>query len=100
MQRYRELQDIIAILGLDELSDDDKIIVGRARRIQRLLTQPMFVAESFTGKEGRYVPLKETVRSFKELVEGKHDDLPEEAFFMVGSIDEAVENGKRLKAGE
>jgi F-type H+-transporting ATPase subunit beta len=100
LQRYRELQDIIAILGLDELSDDDKIIVGRARRIQRLLTQPMFVAESFTGKEGRYVPLKETVRSFKELVEGKHDDLPEEAFFMVGSIDEAVENGKRLKAGE
>lgn len=100
LQRYRELQDIIAILGMDELSDDDKIIVGRARRIQRLLTQPMFVAESFTGKEGRYVPLKETVRSFRELVEGKHDDLPEEAFFMVGSIDEAVENAKRLEAGE
>lgn len=100
LQRYRELQDIIAILGMDELADHDKIVVGRARRIQRLLTQPMFVAESFTGKEGRYVPLKETVRSFKELVEGKHDDLPEEAFFMVGNIDEATQNAKRLEAGE
>ncbi len=100
LQRYRELQDIIAILGMDELSDDDKITVQRARKIQRLLTQPFYVAEAFTGQEGRYVSLKDTVRSFKELIKGKHDDLPEEAFFMVGSIEDAVEKGKKLEAGE
>lgn len=96
LQRYRELQDIIAILGMDELSDEDKIIVARARRIQRFLSQPFFVAEVFTGQPGKYVPREETVRGFKEIIEGKHDDLPENAFYMVGTIDEAVEKGKRL----
>ncbi|MFS8573413.1 MAG: F0F1 ATP synthase subunit beta, partial [Clostridia bacterium] len=96
LQRYRELQDIIAILGMDELSDEDKIIVARARRIQRFLSQPMFVAEPFTGQPGRYVPREETVRGFKEIIEGKHDDLPEAAFYMVGTIDEAVERAKRM----
>jgi len=96
LQRYRELQDIIAILGMDELSDEDKIIVARARRIQRFLSQPFFVAEVFTGQPGRYVPREETVRGFKEIIEGKHDDLPEAAFYMVGTIDEAVEKAKRL----
>ncbi|MHB0998988.1 MAG: F0F1 ATP synthase subunit beta [Armatimonadota bacterium] len=98
LQRYRELQDIIAILGIDELSDDDKLAVARARKIQLFLSQPNFVAEQFTGIPGRYVALKETVRSFKELVEGKHDDLPEQAFFMVGGIDEAVERAEQMKA--
>ena len=98
LQRYRDLQDIIAILGIDELSEDDKLIVGRARRIQRFLSQPMFVAEAFTGLQGRYVPIKETVRGFKEILEGKHDALPEQAFFMVGTIDEAVEKAKKLAA--
>jgi F-type H+-transporting ATPase subunit beta len=98
LQRYRELQDIIAILGMDELSEDDKVTVARARKIQRFLTQPMFVAEAFTGRPGTYVPVKETVRGFQEILEGKHDDLPEDAFFMVGTIDEAVEQGKQLMA--
>jgi F-type H+-transporting ATPase subunit beta len=96
LQRYKELQDIIAILGIDELSDDDKLIVARARRIERFLSQPFRVAAQFTGVEGKYVPLKETIRSFKEVIEGKHDDLPEQAFYMVGGIDEAVEKAKTL----
>ncbi len=100
LQRYKELQDIIAILGMDELSDDDKMIVARARKIQRFLSQPFFVAETFTGTPGKYVSLKETIRGFKEIVEGKHDDLPETAFYMVGSIDEAVARGKELEGSE
>ena len=98
LQRYKDLQDIIAILGIEELSDEDKITVARARKIQRFLSQPMFVAETFTGIPGKYVPVKETVRGFKEILDGKHDDLPEQAFFMVGNIDEAVEKGKALLA--
>ncbi|MCX6380243.1 MAG: F0F1 ATP synthase subunit beta, partial [Armatimonadetes bacterium] len=97
MQRYKDLQDIIAILGIDELSDDDKLAVARARRLERFLSQPFRVAEQFTGSPGKYVPLKETIRSFKEIVEGKHDDLPEQAFYMVGSVDEAVEKAKVLR---
>ena len=96
LQKYKELQDIIAILGMDELSEDDKLIVNRARRMQRFLSQPFFVAEVFTGFPGRYVPLKETIRGFKEILEGRHDDLPEQAFYMVGTIDEAVEKAKGL----
>ncbi len=96
LQRYKDLQDIIAILGIEELSEEDKLTVARARRIQRFLSQPMFVAEAFTGTEGRYVPIKETVRGFKEILEGKHDHLPEAAFYMVGTIDEAVEKAKKL----
>ncbi|MDE6030983.1 MAG: F0F1 ATP synthase subunit beta [Oscillospiraceae bacterium] len=95
LQRYNELQDIIAILGMDELSDEDKLTVSRARKIQRFLSQPFSVAEQFTGMEGKYVPLKETIRGFKEIIEGKHDDLPESAFLFVGSIDEAVEKAKK-----
>ncbi len=91
LQRYKDLQDIIAILGVDELSEDDKLIVSRARKIERFFSQPMFVAQQFTGLEGRYVSLKETVRGFREILDGKHDDLPEQAFMMVGTIDEAVE---------
>jgi F-type H+-transporting ATPase subunit beta len=98
LQRYRELQDIIAIMGMDELSEEDKIIVNRARKIQRFLSQPFSVAEQFTGMEGRYVPLKETIRGFREIIDGKHDDLPESAFLFVGTIDEAVEKAKSLKA--
>jgi F-type H+-transporting ATPase subunit beta len=98
MQRYRELQDIIAILGIEELSEDDKVTVARARKLQRFLSQPFHVAERFTGREGSYVPLKETVRGFKEILEGKHDDLPEQAFYMVGTIDEAREQGERMKS--
>ena len=98
LQRYKELQDIIAILGIEELSEEDKIIVARARRIQRFLSQPMFVAEPFTGRPGRYVPVKETVRGFKEILEGKWDHLPEMAFYMVGTIDEAVEQAERMGA--
>lgn len=98
LQRYKDLQDIIAILGIEELSEEDKLTVARARRIQRFLSQPMFVAEAFTGTEGRYVPVKETVRGFKEILEGKHDHLPEAAFYMVGTIDEAVEKAKKLGA--
>ncbi|QIB27651.1 F0F1 ATP synthase subunit beta [Caloranaerobacter azorensis] len=97
LQRYKELQDIIAILGMDELSEEDKLIVARARKIQRFLSQPFHVAEQFTGLPGKYVPIKETVRGFKEILEGKHDDLPEQAFYMVGTIDEAVENAKSMR---
>jgi len=97
LQKYRELQDIIAILGIDELSDEDKLVVARARRIERFLSQPFRVASQFTGIEGKYVPLAETVRSFKEVIEGKHDDLPEQAFYMVGNVDEAVEKARSLK---
>ena len=95
LQRYTELQDIIAIMGMDELSDEDKLVVGRARRLQRFLTQPTHVAEKFTGTAGVYVPIKETVRGFREIIEGKHDALPESAFLYVGTIDEAVEKAKR-----
>ncbi len=96
LQRYKELQDIIAILGMDELSEDDKLTVARARKIERFLSQPFHVAEVFTGVPGKFVPIKETVRGFKEILEGRHDDLPEEAFYMVGTIDEAVEKGRKL----
>jgi F-type H+/Na+-transporting ATPase subunit beta len=97
LQRYRDLQDIIAILGIDELSEEDKLVVSRARKIQRFLSQPMFVAEQFTGREGRYVTIAETVRGFKEILEGKHDPLPEQAFYMVGGIDEAVQRAQELR---
>src|SRR5262249_44511167 len=96
MQRYKELQDIISILGIEELSEDDKLIVARARKIQRFLSQPMNVAERFTGLSGRYVPIKETVRGFNEILSGQHDDLPEQAFYMVGTIDEAREKAATL----
>jgi F-type H+-transporting ATPase subunit beta len=99
LQRYRDLQDIIAILGIDELSEEDKLVVARARKIQRFLSQPMFVAETYTGRAGRYVTIKETVRGFREILDGRHDDLPEQAFYMVGNIDEAVEVGERLRSG-
>ena len=95
LQRYKELQDIIAIMGMDELSDEDKLIVARARKVQRFLSQPFSVAEQFTGMQGKYVPLKETIRGFKEIIEGKHDDLPESAFLFVGTIEEAVEKAKK-----
>ncbi|UCF68606.1 MAG: F0F1 ATP synthase subunit beta [Acidobacteriota bacterium] len=98
LQRYKELQDIIAILGMDELSEDDKITVARARKLQRFLSQPFFVAEQFTGLEGRYVELADTIKGFREIVDGKHDDLPEQAFLYVGTIEEAVEKGKKIKA--
>lgn len=97
LQRYKELQDIIAILGMEELSDEDRLTVDRARKIQRFLSQPFSVAEAFTGMQGKYVPLKDTIRGFKEILEGKHDDLPEAAFYMVGTIEEAVEKAKTLK---
>ncbi len=100
LQQYKDLQDIIAILGMDELSDEDKIVVNRARRIERFLSQPFFVAEQFTGTPGKYVPVDETIRGFKEILDGKHDDLPEEAFYMVGNINEAIEKAERIKAGE
>jgi F-type H+-transporting ATPase subunit beta len=95
LQRYKELQDIIAIMGMDELSEEDKLTVSRARKIQRFLSQPFSVAEQFTGMEGKYVPLKETIRGFKEIIEGKHDNLPESAFLFVGTIDEAVEKARK-----
>ena len=98
LQRYRELQDIIAIMGMEELSEEDKLVVNRARKIQRFLSQPFSVAEQFTGMEGRYVPVKETVRGFREILDGKHDSLPESAFLFVGTIDEAVEKAKSLEA--
>ena len=98
LQRYKDLQDIIAILGVDELSEDDKLIVARARKIERFFSQPFFVAQQFTGREGRYVPLRETVRGFREILDGKHDDLPEQAFMMVGSIEDAVEQAEKLAA--
>ena len=100
LQRYKDLQDIIAILGVEELSEDDKLTVHRARRIQRFLTQPMFVAEVFTGTPGQYVKLEDNVRGFKEILEGKYDDLPEQAFYMVGNIDSAVEKAERLRKGK
>ena len=99
LQRYKELQDIIAILGMEELSEEDKLTVNRARRIQRFCSQPFHVAEVFTGTPGKYVPIKETVRGFKEILEGKHDDLPEVAFYMVGNIDEAVEKARKIGEG-
>jgi len=101
LQRYKDLRDIIAILGMDELSDEDKVTVRRARKIQQFLSQPFFVAEQFTGMPGRFVPLKETVRSFKEILEGKHDDLPEQAFKYKGSIDDvlaAVQGSQAVQA--
>ena len=98
LQRYKDLQDVIAILGTEELSEDDKLIVTRARKMQRFFSQPFSVAEAFTGREGRYVPARETVRGFKEILDGEHDDLPEQAFYMVGTIDEAVEAGQKLLA--
>ena len=97
LQRYKDLQDIIAILGMEELAEEDKLTVMRARKIQRFLSQPMFVAEAFTGTEGRYVPVKETIRGFKEILDGKHDALPEQAFWMTGTIDEAVEKARKLE---
>jgi len=96
LQRYKDLQDIIAILGLDELSDEDKLIVSRARKVQRFFSQPFFVAAQFTGLEGKYVKLEDTIKGFREIVAGKHDDLPEQAFYMVGTIEEAVEKGKTI----
>ena len=99
LQRYKDLQDIIAILGIDELSDDDKLVVSRARKMERFFSQPMFVAEAFTGLPGAYVPRDETVRGFREILEGKHDDLPEQAFYMVGTIDDAVAKAQKLAAG-
>jgi len=98
LQRYKELQDIIAILGIEELSDDDKQVVGRARRLERFLSQPMFVAAPFTGLEGKYVKIEDTIKGFKEIVEGKHDELPEQAFYMVGTIEEAQEKAEKLAA--
>jgi F-type H+-transporting ATPase subunit beta len=98
LQRYKDLQDIIAILGIDELSEEDKLTVGRARRIQRFMSQPFFVGEQFTGLPGKYVPVGDTVRSFKEIVAGKYDHLPEQAFYMVGTIEEAVEKAEKMKA--
>ncbi|QTL96873.1 F0F1 ATP synthase subunit beta [Iocasia frigidifontis] len=100
LQQYKDLQDIIAILGMDELSDEDKLVVNRARRIERFLSQPFNVAEQFTGKPGVYVSIEETIQGFKEILNGKHDSLPEEAFYMVGTIDEAVEKAERIKEGE
>jgi F-type H+-transporting ATPase subunit beta len=98
LQRYKDLQDIIAILGVEELSEDDKLIVARARKIQRFLTQPMYVAAQFTGRDGRYVKIEDTVRGFREILEGKHDDLPEQAFYMVGTIEEAIEAAERMRS--
>jgi F-type H+/Na+-transporting ATPase subunit beta len=98
LQRYKDLQDIIAILGFDELNEDDKLTVSRARKIERFFSQPMFVAEQFTGRQGRYVPLRETVRGFREILDGKHDDLPEQAFYMIGGIEEAAERAKEIQA--
>lgn len=95
LQRYNELQDIIAIMGMDELSEEDKMVVSRARKVQRFLSQPFSVAEQFTGMEGRYVPVKETVKGFKEILEGKHDDLPESAFLFAGTIEEVIEKAKK-----
>ena len=100
LQRYKDLQDIIAILGVDELSEDDKLIVSRARKIERFFSQPFYVAQQFTGREGRYVPLRETVRSFREILDGTHDTLPEQAFMMVGTIEEAVERAEQMAQAE
>ncbi|MGM0414704.1 MAG: F0F1 ATP synthase subunit beta [Bacillota bacterium] len=100
LQQYNDLQDIIAILGMEELSEEDKIVVNRARRLERFLSQPFFVAEQFTNVPGKYVPLEDTIKGFKEILEGKHDDKPEEAFYMVGGIDEVIEKAKKLEAGD
>ena len=97
LQRYNELLDIIAIMGMDELSEEDKLLVARARKIQRFLSQPFDVSEKFNGFPGKYVPLKETIRGFKEILEGKHDNLPESAFLFVGTIDEAIEKAKQIE---
>ena len=97
LQRYKELQDIIAILGIEELSDEDKLIVGRARKIQRFLSQPFHVAEEFTGRPGKYVTVAETVRGFKEICEGRHDDKQEQAFYMMGGIEDVVQRAEELK---
>jgi F-type H+-transporting ATPase subunit beta len=96
LQRFRELQDIIAILGMDELSEDDKLVVSRARKVQRFLSQPFFVAEQFTGMPGAYVDIKDTVRGFREILDGKHDEVPEQAFYLVGTIEQALEKAKKL----
>jgi F-type H+-transporting ATPase subunit beta len=96
LQRYKDLQDIIAILGMDELSDEDKLTVSRARKIQRFLSQPFQVAEAFTGRPGKYVPLKDTIKGFKEIVEGRMDDMPEQAFYMAGPIEEVYEKAEQL----
>jgi F-type H+-transporting ATPase subunit beta len=98
LQRYKDLQDIIAILGMDELTDEDKLVVARARRIERFLSQPNFVAEQFTGTPGKYVKLEDTIRGFQEIIEGKHDELPESAFYMVGTIEDAVEKARQAEA--
>jgi F-type H+/Na+-transporting ATPase subunit beta len=98
LQRYKELQDIIAILGMEELSTEDKLTVSRARKIQRFLSQPFFVAEDFTGIPGIYVKLADTIKAFKELVSGKHDDIPEQAFYMVGTIDDVLAKAEKLRA--
>jgi F-type H+-transporting ATPase subunit beta len=98
LQRYKDLQDIIAILGIDELSEDDKLTVSRARKVERFLSQPFFVAEQFTGTPGKYVPIADTIKGFKEIIDGKHDALPEQAFYMVGTIEEALERAEQMKA--
>jgi F-type H+-transporting ATPase subunit beta len=98
LQKYKDLQVIIAILGIDELSEEDRLVVARARKVQRFLSQPFFVAEQFTGKAGRYVKVADTIKGFKEIVEGKHDDLPEQAFYMVGTIEEVLEQAEKMKA--
>jgi F-type H+-transporting ATPase subunit beta len=98
LQRYKDLQDIIAILGMDELSEDDKLTVARARKVQRFLSQPFHVAEAFTGKPGVYVNIKDTIKGFQEIVDGKHDDIPEQAFYMQGTIEDVIENAKKLAA--
>ena len=98
LQRYKDLQDIIAILGIDELSEDDKLTVTRARKLQKFLSQPFFVAEQFTGIKGKYVPVADTIKGFKEIVDGRHDAVPEQAFYMVGTIEEVVEKAEGMKA--
>jgi F-type H+-transporting ATPase subunit beta len=98
LQRYKDLQDIIAILGIDELSEEDKLTVSRARKVERFLSQPFFVAEQFTGTPGKYVPIADTIKGFKEIIDGKHDGVPEQAFYMVGTIDEALERAEQMKA--
>jgi F-type H+/Na+-transporting ATPase subunit beta len=98
LQRYKDLQDIIAILGMDELTDEDKLVVSRARKVERFLSQPNFVAEQFTGTPGQYVKLEDTIKGFREIIEGKHDDLPESAFYMVGTIEHAVEKAEKSAA--
>jgi F-type H+-transporting ATPase subunit beta len=98
LQRYKDLQDIIAILGIDELSEDDKLTVARARKIQKFLSQPFHVAEQFTGLQGRYVKIADTVKGFREIIEGKHDDIPEQAFYMMGTIEEVLERNQKMKA--